>query len=109
MRLSPLDSETYRMQGGTAMAHLLAGRFDVAASWAEKALRELPSFVMAVSVLAASHALAGRTDEARRAGERLRQLAPTLRVSMLKDWIPIRRPQDFTTLADGLRKAGLPE
>ena len=39
----------------------------------------------AVSVLAASHALAGRTDEARRAGELLRQLASTLRVSMLKD------------------------
>ncbi len=109
MRLSPLDPEMFRMQAGMALAHLYAWRFDAAALWAEKALRELPSFVLAVSVLAASYALAGRTDEARRAGEHLRQLAPTLRVSMLKDWIPIRRPQDFTTLADGLRKAGLPE
>ena len=109
MRLSPLDPEMFRMQAGMALAHLYALRFDAAALWAEKALRELPSFVLAVSVLAASYALGGRTDEARRAGEDLRQLAPTLRLSMLKDWIPIRRSQDFTTLADGLRKAGLPE
>jgi tetratricopeptide (TPR) repeat protein len=109
MRLSPLDPETYRMQGGTAMAHLLAGRLEAAASWAEKASGELPSFVMAVSVLAASHALAGRTDDARQASARLLQLAPTLRVSMLNDWIPIRQPQDIAMLADGLRRAGLPE
>ena len=67
MRLSPLDPEMYRMQAGMAMAHLLAGRFDVASSWAEKAFRELPSFLMVVGIIAASHALAGRMDEARRA------------------------------------------
>jgi TolB-like protein len=44
MRSSPLDSEMYRMQCGTALAHLFAGRFDEAAPWAEKALRDLPSF-----------------------------------------------------------------
>ena len=57
MRLSPLDPEVFRIQGGTAMAHLLMGRLDAAVSWAEMALRELPGFVMAVSVLAASYAL----------------------------------------------------
>ena len=36
MRLSPLDPETYRMQAGMAMAHMLAGRFDVASSWADE-------------------------------------------------------------------------
>ena len=67
MRLSPLDPEMYRMQAGMAMAHLFAGRFDAASSWAEKASRDLPSFLMVVGIIAASHALAGRTDEARRA------------------------------------------
>jgi tetratricopeptide (TPR) repeat protein len=43
MRLSPLDAETYRMQAGMAIAHLFAGRFDAASSWAEKAFRDLPS------------------------------------------------------------------
>ena len=56
MRLSPLDLEIYRMQAGMAVAHLFARRFDAAASWAEKSFRELPSFLMVVSILAASQA-----------------------------------------------------
>jgi predicted Zn-dependent protease len=75
MRLSPLDPELYRMQAGLAAAHLFAGRFDAASSWAEKAFRELPSFLMVVNVIAASHALAGRPDEAQRAMKHLRELA----------------------------------
>ncbi|MDO9711917.1 tetratricopeptide repeat protein [Paracraurococcus lichenis] len=50
MRLSPLDSEMHRKQAGTAMAHLLAERFDEASSWAERAVREHPDFLMAVGI-----------------------------------------------------------
>jgi TolB-like protein len=109
IRLSPLDPEMFRMQAGTAFAHLLAGRFDDAASWAEKAFRDLPSFLPAVSIIAATHALAGHMEEARRAMQHLRELDPALRVSNLKNWFPIRRPEDFARWSDGLRKAGLPE
>jgi TolB-like protein len=109
MRLSPLDPELYRMQAGTAMAHLFAGRFDTASSWAAKAFRDLPSFLMVVSVIAASHALAGRADEARRAMQQLRELDPALRISNLTDWLPIHRAEDLAIFAQGLRKAGLPE
>jgi TolB-like protein/class 3 adenylate cyclase/Tfp pilus assembly protein PilF len=109
MRLSPLDPEMYRMQAGMAVAHLFAGRFDVASSWAEKSLRHMTSFLMVVGIAAASHALAGRMDEAKRAISHLRELDPTLRVSNLADWLPIRRPQDLATFADGLRRAGLLE
>jgi tetratricopeptide (TPR) repeat protein len=109
MRLSPLDPEMYRMQAGMAMAHLFAERFDVASSWAEKAYRNLPSFLMVVSIIAASHALAGRQDRAQWAVQHLRQLDPTLRISTLKDWLPIHRPNDLAIFANGLRKAGLPE
>jgi hypothetical protein len=97
------------MQGGTALAHLYAGRFDAAAAWAEQSLRGLPTFLIEVSVLAASHALAGRTDAARQAMQRLRRLDPALRVAHLKDLLPYHRPQDLATFADGLRRAGLPE
>lgn len=109
MRLSPLDPEMYRMQAGMAMAYFFAKRFDEASSWAAKSSRYLPSFLMAVCFIAASHALAGRPDEARRAMKHLRQLDPMLRVSNLVDYLPVRRPQDLGILADGLRKAGLPE
>jgi TolB-like protein/Flp pilus assembly protein TadD len=109
MRFSPLDPEMFRMQAGMALAHLFAGRFDAASSWAEKAHRDLPSFLMVVGIIAASHALAGRSDQAREAMNRLRQLDPTLSLSNLADWLPIRRPEDLAMLADGLRRAGLPE
>jgi hypothetical protein len=38
-----------------------------------------------VGIIAASHALAGRTDEARRAMHHLLRLDPALRISNLKD------------------------
>ena len=109
MRLSPLDPEMYRMQAGMAAAHLFAKRFDDASSWAAKSFRDLPTFLIVEAFIAASHALAGRTDKARRAMQHLRQLDPALRISNLTDYLPIRRPQDLAILSDGLRKAGLPE
>jgi len=109
MRLSPLDPEMFRMQAGTAFALLFANRFDDASSWAEKAFSDMPNFMTATSVAAASHALAGRMEDARRAMQHLRKLDPELRVSNLRDWIPIRRAEHFAVWTEGLRKAGLPE
>jgi hypothetical protein len=40
---------------------------------------------------------------------RLRELAPEMRVSSVKEWLPFRRPADLARLEDGLRKAGLPD
>ncbi len=109
MRLSPLDPVLYHMQVGTAYAHMLAGSFDEASMWAERAFRVEPNYHPAAIVTAASNALAGRLDEASQAMDRLRQIDPTLRISNLKDRHPIRRAEDLAKFADGLRKAGLPE
>jgi tetratricopeptide (TPR) repeat protein len=109
MRLSPLDPEMVRMQTGMALAHLLTGRLDTALAWAERASGDMPDFLLAVGVIAACHALTGRTDEAQRAMSHLRGLDPTLRVGNLPDWILLHRPQDLATFADGLRGAGLPD
>jgi len=109
MRLSPLDPVLYHMQVGTAYAHMLAGRFDEASMWAERAFRVEPNYHPAAIVAAASNALAGRLEEASQAMERLREIDPALRISNLRDRHPIRRPDDLARFADGLRKAGLPE
>ncbi|MGQ7956766.1 winged helix-turn-helix domain-containing tetratricopeptide repeat protein [Pseudomonas sp. SP16.1] len=108
-RLSPLDPEMFRMQVGMALAYFLAGRFDTAAQWAEKASGNLPSLLVSAALLTACHAYGGRMDKARQAMQRLQELDPTLCVSTLRDWLPIQRAEDFARLADGLRLAGLPE
>ncbi|MFB1635255.1 winged helix-turn-helix domain-containing tetratricopeptide repeat protein [Pseudomonas sp. AP-1] len=108
-RLSPLDPEMFRMEVGMSLAHFFAGRFDEAVEWAEKALGNLPSLLAAVALLAASHALSGRMDSAYKAMLRLREQDPGLRVSALRQWMPIHRDEDLALFAEGLRLAGLPE
>ena len=109
VRLNPLDPEMYRMQNGMAFANLFAGRFDDASAWAERSLRDQPNYAFAIGIAAASNALGARMKEARAAMQRLREIDPALRVSNLREWLPIRRPDDFAKWSDALRKAGLPE
>jgi TolB-like protein/Flp pilus assembly protein TadD len=109
IRLSPHDPQLFQMQAAAAYAHFLAGRYSEAVSWAERALLERTNHVSATRALAASCAMAGRHEQAAKAMARLRELDPALRLSNLKDVIPLRRPEDFSRLAEGLRKAGLPE
>jgi len=109
MRLSPLDPEIFQMQTGTAMAHMFARRFDVACTWAEKARTELPNILRVSAFSAASYALAGRMDEARRAIAHARRIDSALRISNVEDWVVLRRPEDLATFVEGLRRAGLPE
>jgi TolB-like protein/DNA-binding winged helix-turn-helix (wHTH) protein len=109
MRLSPLDPFMRGPQTTMAVAHLMAGRYAEAASWAAKALQPDPKFAPAWRIAAASHALAGHMEEAQAACARLRQLDPRLRVSNLGDVSAPYRPADLATFEAGLRKAGLPE
>jgi adenylate cyclase len=109
MRLSPHDPLFFSMQAATAFAHFFSGRFAEALSWAEMSTREQPDSINATSVAAAVAALAGNHAAADKAMVRLRQAHPQLRISNLKDLWPIRRAEDSDRLAEGLRKAGLPE
>lgn len=112
MRLSPLDPSWLRMRtpSGTAHAHFFLGRYDEAASWAAIALQDNPDYQPGLRIAAASNAMAGRPEQARKAVARLRLLNPTLLVSTLKDVLgPLRRAEDLLRYEEGLRQAGLPE
>ena len=109
MHLSPLDPHMTAMRAGTALAHFIAGRYDEASSWAEKAQWAQTNYPTTIRVAAASHALAGRLAQAQKIMARLRALDPALRVSNVKHWAAFRRPEDLARFEDGLRKAGLPE
>jgi adenylate cyclase len=110
MRLSPLDPLAYSAYAGMGAAHLFAGRYDEAASWAQKASHEQPNWASAWRLVAIAYALSDRIVEAREAMARLREIDPGLRLSNLARVAPqFRRPEDLARFTEGLRKAGLPE
>jgi len=109
MRLNPVDPSMHRSHFYMAMAHFFAGRNDDAALWAEMVLREQPDHPGALRTFAASHAFAGRIEQAQKAMSRIRQIDPTLRISNLADVLPPFSSEDFARYTEGLRLAGLPE
>jgi TolB-like protein/class 3 adenylate cyclase len=107
-RLSPVDPHMFTMEGATALAHFVAGRYDEAFASAETALRQNPFFSQGTRVAVASAAHLGRTEDAKKYLARLQMLDAGLRISNLRDRITFRRPDDFERMAEGLRKAGVP-
>jgi TolB-like protein/class 3 adenylate cyclase len=107
-RLSPVDPHMFTMEGATALAHFVAGRYDDAFASAETALRQNPFFPQGTRVAVASAAHLGRTEDAKKYLARLQMLDAGLRVSNLRGRITFRRPDDFERMAEGLRKAGVP-
>jgi tetratricopeptide (TPR) repeat protein len=108
MRLSPLDSHIIGMQAGTAFAHMLAGRYDEASCWAEKAMWA-QNYVTPLRIAVASHALAGRLADAKKVLTRLRELDPGASIANFCERAPLRRREDRERLESGLRRAGMPE
>jgi len=109
VRLSPLDPHRFATYGAKAYAHFLAGRYDMAAECADKALCDHPSYLVELCVAAASYALAGRPEPAQVAMLRALECSPELRASNLGQRIPFRRIEDLERFAKGLRLAGLPD
>jgi TolB-like protein/Tfp pilus assembly protein PilF len=109
MRLSPQDPQSFNMRTATAWAHLLAGRYDEARSWAQSALREQPDYINALYVLATANALSDHAEEAGEAAAQLLRLDPDPHVAHLRRRYPFHRAQDLERVAEGLRRAGLPE
>jgi TolB-like protein len=109
MRLSPLDPLMFVMYHVTAFAHFVASRYDEAALWAGKALREQPNFLATIRLSAVAHALSGHLDQARNAVVRARELDPAMRLSNLSNRVGPFRSEDFSKYREALQMAGLPE
>ena len=110
VRLSPIDPQLYSAHVCAAMAHFFAGRYEEAASRAAHAVSEQPKFAGGHRFLAASLAMSGRIEEARRAIQELARMAPSVRLSNAANWIiPYRPPEYAPRLLEALRLAGLPE
>ena len=111
MRLSPLDPLGYTFAGGLALAHLAAGRYEEAAEWADRSLREQPRYSIAIRMKVVSFAQLDRLDEARYWLKRLLELQPGLTIAGWKAsyGAPFLSPELLGVYVKGLRKAGVPE
>ncbi|HMM90635.1 winged helix-turn-helix domain-containing protein [Bradyrhizobium sp.] len=106
MRLSPLDPMLYNLQAFMAVAFINLRRFDDAVAAAETALHKKPNFMLTHRCLVAALAHLGRHSEAKQAAVRLLEHEPDFRMSI---WADRTRQWPTALLAEGLRKAGLPE
>jgi tetratricopeptide (TPR) repeat protein len=109
MRLSPLDPGMFSFCSALALTHLAAGRYEKGLPWAEEALRENAGMAALRLKLSLCGHL-GRHAEARASLRRVEELhsEPTI-AGVLRGMPKGIVPEIAACLADGLRKAGLPE
>jgi adenylate cyclase len=104
MRLSPRDPRIGAWHAYLAYAEIGLGHLDAAIVEANKAVDAGYRVYQAPSFLAAAYALKGDMEEAKTALAEARRLNPKLTVKWMAELFP-KNP----ALAEGLRKAGLPE
>jgi TolB-like protein/Tfp pilus assembly protein PilF len=108
IRSNPRDPSIFFRFTGIALAHYLAGRYDISVEWAERAVHRMPDWFFGHFLLAASHIEAGRDEQAKAAIARCREVLPDAAVSQL-DRIPLKDAARMEQFRNCLREAGLPE
>jgi adenylate cyclase len=109
MRLSPRDPMAWTFHSVLATAHMQAKRYEEAATWAKKAIRENPKSSTPYRTLAASCVHLGRLEEGREAMRQMLSLEPGLTIAEFQRTYPIARYANLESYLDGLRRAGMPE
>ena len=107
-RSTPLDPSIFFRFSGLALAHYMAGRFETAIEWAERAIHRRPSWFFAHFVLAASQIALGREKDAALAVKAALDALPGIGVEDL-DRVPLKDPEKMATLRERLIKAGFPK
>jgi hypothetical protein len=107
--LSPNDPQDFSRQCAMSFAHFVAGNYLEALACAEASLRIKSNFhLFPLFSIAICAALAGRNEQARKAMASIRQIDPTLRISLISTYQTMR-PEDFVRWKEGLRLAGMLE
>ena len=109
LRLSPRDPAANRAFGLKAWALMHLGHFGEACELASDTLKRYPVWSPMLAILAISHAHAGEIVRAREYAKDYSQRLPLLRLSNIRGYLPVERPQDIEQMVDGLRLAGFPE
>jgi tetratricopeptide (TPR) repeat protein len=108
LRINPSDPLNAHRHFGLALAHYLAGRYAKALEYAGIVIQLRPDWWLGLIVYAAALAQVGRATEARAACRDLRRAKPDMTAASLKA-LPFAKASDRALVADGLRKAELPD
>ena len=92
---------------GIGSAHFYAERYDAAAFWLRKVVREHPDMWWANRSLSVSYARTGNRQMALESLNALRRHRPDLTVGQVQDAVPFR-PSFLDRLGEGLSELGLP-
>ncbi len=109
IHLSPRDPLLGVMYAGCGIAYFSAGDYEGGVKWSGQAGQHRPPFNAAYRMVAAALGNLGRIDEARDAAQKFIAHSPGATVTASVRQMPWKLPEHQQALADGLRKAGLPE
>jgi adenylate cyclase len=109
MRLNPRDPALFTIQCGMAASDFFLGDYERAVDWGEKALLHYPRHLTTLFFQSAALALLGRTDDAKSACGTILEIIPSVRISAVGKWLPVKRPEILDSLREGLRLSGMPE
>ncbi len=102
---NPDDAHLDNVDGGRAFCHWLAGRYDDAVIYAERAVQQLPGHVGGHVVAMAAALMAGRIDEAGIAAQRFLKVFPLGAAAPAIQSIPIRSQADKDLLVAAIAQA----
>jgi tetratricopeptide (TPR) repeat protein len=105
IRMNPRDPSIFFRFSGLALAYYMAGNFETAVLWAERAIHRAPQWYLAHFLLAASHVALGQYGEASRAVTECHAVLPGISVADVHR-TPLRDEAIMQGFQDRLRKAG---
>jgi len=105
VRLDPRTRRAGRMNQ-LSMGSYLCRDYEAAIAAAKRAIREHPDYPLPYRWLAAALGQVGRIEEAKEALEKAIAVAPAAFEMYVRQRVPWHRPEDYTHMLDGLRKAG---
>ncbi|MCU4652727.1 LuxR C-terminal-related transcriptional regulator [Roseibacterium sp. SDUM158016] len=108
IRMNPRDPSIFFRFSGLALANYMAGRFDTAIEWSERAIHRMPRWFLAHFIRAASLVAMGRNGEARDAVAACRAVFPDFAVSDT-DRVPLKDMAKMEEFRSRLKMAGFPE
>jgi adenylate cyclase len=106
IRLDPRAQQSASRANQVVMGSYLCRDYEAAIAAAKWALREHPEFPNTYRWLAAALGQVGRVKEAKEALEKAIAVAPAAFEMYVRQRVPWHRPEDYTHMLDGLRKAG---